>query len=163
MANVTFPAYSRIYAPRAGWFGGQLVNTSAKTVGTTIGNANTVSILLPVPGIITTFSKAEAVLVSLNMQAWVAAVSAGQTVTVQAFKRNNQGTPADKTLTATLSVMADIITTVDWTYAFPITATGIDTLFQTTDACRLDFVSSGTVTTQPTVEISATLAIRRVG
>jgi hypothetical protein len=163
MANVTFPAYSRVYAPRAGWFGGQLVNTHVSTIGKTIGDSNTVSLLLPVPGFITSYNKGEAVLVALNLNADVAAVSAGQTVTVQAFKRANTGTPADKTLTATLSVMADIITTTRWTYAFPITATGIDTLFQTTDACRLDFVSSGSVTTQPQVTISATWAIRRVG
>lgn len=155
-------AFNRVWAPRAGWFGAQLTSTHVSTLGRTIGDSNTVSLLLPTPGIITSYPKSEALLVALNMNALVAAVSAGQTVTVQAFKRLNAGTPADKTLTATLSVMADVVTTTDWTYAFPITATDTDCLFHTTDACRLDFVSSGAVSTQPIVTISAMWAIRRM-
>lgn len=162
MTATMSPAYRRLRLAKAGWFGAQLVNTDTTTVGTTIGDSNTVSIILPVPGIITSFSKAECSLESLNMQAKLAGVSAGQTVTVQAFKRKNAGTPSDVTLTSTLSVLADVITTTYWTYAFPITATGNDLLFSTTDTIRLDFVSSGSVSTQPICRFSATWAIRKV-
>lgn len=165
MAPTPFPAYSRIFAPRAGWFGAQLVTTSVPvgTGATTLTNSTTTSVLMPVPGIMTSFAKAEVVLVALNMQAFVAGVPNSANMTAQAFRRINAGTPADQALTATLSMKSDIITTVDWTYAWPITATNAQCLFLTTDAFRIDLVVTDTVTTQPTVTFGATWAVRRVG
>lgn len=158
-------AYSRIWAPRAGWFGTQLMSTGIElgTGGITIADTATTSVLIPVPGIITTYSKAEAVLVALNFQVSIAALSAAGTVLMQAFKRNNQGTPADVTLTGTQSIEADVVTTLQWTYAFPITATADSSLiFKTTDALRLDIVTTNSVGTQPTMNVTAMWAIRRV-
>lgn len=157
-------AYTRIFAPRGGWFGAQLVNTSCVigTGGVSIVDTSTTSYIVPVPGYISNFStKGEALLVALNFSISVAAVSASGTVLLQAFKRNNQGTPADVTLTATKSIETDVVTTTQWTYAWPLTAQ--DTIFYTTDMLRVDAVTTNTVGTQPTMKVSALWAVRRVG
>src|ERR1035437_7539545 len=123
-----FPAYSRVYAPRAGWFGAQLVATDCEigTGAVTIADTATTSIVCPVPGIITTYNKAEAVLVALNFSVMVVGVSGGQTLTIQAFRRVNAGPRADKAMPSVTSILAAIVTTPDWPYALPITATGSD-------------------------------------
>ena len=154
-----------LWAPRAGWFGTQLIDTEVAlgTGGTSIGNSTTTSVLLPVPGFITSYSKGEAKLVALNMQGLVAAVMGSGTILAQAFRRINAGTPADQALTAaTLDLSATGMTSLDWTFAWPITATDSQCLFKTTDACRIDIVTTGTVNTQPTATIGALWAIRRV-
>lgn len=153
-----------IWAPRAGWFGVNLVNTAVVvgTGGTSIADSVTTSVLSEVPGSITSFSRSEAKLVAANVTVLVAAASAG-TVTARIFKRNNQpAVPADVAMTATLSLKTDIVTTLDWTYAFALTATDAQALFSTTDACRIDLVASGAVTTQPTATISLLWAVRRI-
>lgn len=154
-----------IWRPRAGWFGSALVDTevSIGTGGTSVGNSGTTSVLLPVPGGITSFTQCEAQLVAVNMQALVAGAMASGTILAQVFRRINSGTPTDQSMTGTLSLASDIVTTLDWTYAFPLTATGPQRLFKTTDACRIDIVTTGTVNTQPTVVIAALWAMRRVG
>src|ERR1035437_6890837 len=131
-----FPAYSRVYAPRAGWFGAQLVATDCEigTGAVTIADTATTSIVCPVPGIITTYTKAEAALVALNFSVMAVGVSAGQTLTIQAFRRVNAGTPADKAMTAVTSTLAAIVPPTHWPCALPITATRSDPIFQTTDA-----------------------------
>lgn len=154
-----------IWRPRAGWFGVVIMDTEVTlgTGGTSIGNSTTTSVLLPVPGGITTYPKCVVELVSLNMQALVAGAMASGTILASAFKRNNQGTPADVAMTASLSLGTDIVTTTDWTYAWPLTNTKVNNTFKTTDACRIDIVTTGTVNTQPTVTIAAIWEIRRVG
>lgn len=156
--------YTKIFAPRSGWYGTQLVATGVElgTGAITIADTATTSITCPVPACITSFSKSEAVLVALNFSIIVAAVSASGTVLMQAFKRKNAGTPADKTLTAPISIEADVVTTTDWTYAWPITAVDPDVLFSTTDALRIDIVTTNSVGTQPTMAVSALWAVRRV-
>ena len=154
-----------IWRPRAGWFGVAMVDTEVAlgTGGTSIGNSATTSVLLPVPAGITTFLQCEAELVSLNVQALVAGAMASGTILAQVFRRVNAGTPADTAMTATISLANDIVTSLDWTYAFPLTAAKSSRLFKTTDACRVDIVTTGTVNTQPTVTIAALWAMRRVG
>jgi hypothetical protein len=157
-------AYTRIFAPRAGWFGAQLVNTAIEigTGAVTIADTTTTSVVVPIPGVLTSFPKAEGIIVGINYSVMVVAASAGQTVTVRAFKRNNQSTPADKALTAAKSILADIVTVLDTTYSLPITAVDPDVIFQTGDALRFDFAASGSVSTQPTMTLSCCWAVRRI-
>lgn len=158
-------AFTRIWAPRAGWFGANLVNTAVEigTGAVSIADTTTTSIVCPVPGVLTSYTKAEAILVGINFSVMVVAVSAGQTVTVQAFKRNNQSTPADKTLTAAKSILSGIVSVLDQTYSLPITAVDPDVIFQNADALRFDFAASGAVSVQPTMTISCCWAVRRAG
>lgn len=154
-----------IWAPRAGWFGTQLINTEVAigTGATSVGNSGTTSILLPVPGFLTSYSKGEAKLVAVNMTSLVAAVMGSGTIVATLYRRINGTAPADQALTASLSLANDIVTVTDWTYAWPITGTDTNCLFLTTDAARIDVVTTGTVNTQPTASIQATWAVRRVG
>lgn len=134
----------------------RLVSTSVQvgTGATSVSNSTTTSILIPKPACV------ETQLLKLQVDAFVAAVSASGTVLAQVFKRDNSGTPADRTLTATLSLEADVIDVADKTYAFPITSTSIVNLtFNTSDACRLDVVTTNTVGTQPTVTVCAMWAV----
>lgn len=157
--------FLRVWAPRAGWFGANLVNTETNigTGGVSVADSTTTSYILPVPGVLTSYSKAEAILVGLNFSISVAAVSAAGTVLMQAFKRNNQGTPADVTLTGTKSIEADVVTTTQYTYSFPITASDASCLFLQNDMCRIDVVTTNTVGTQPNMRVSGMWAIRRAG
>lgn len=158
-------AFNKLRFFRPGWFGTALIDTEVAlgTGGTSIGNNTTTSVLLPVPGFHTVYPKCESILVALNMQAFVAGVPNSGDILARVFRRINAGTPSDQALTATLSLTTSIVTTVDWTYAFPLTATDSQLIFKTTDACRVDIVTTDTVTTQPTVTIAALWAVRRVG
>lgn len=156
--------YTKLWSPRAGNFEVRYTNTEASlgTGGTSIGNSTTTSILLPVPGMMTTQSKAEVRLISLNVQGLVAAImNASGTIKAQVFRRINAGTPSDQALTGTFDLSATGLSSLDWTFAFPITGTETNCLFLTTDACRIDVVTTDTVSTQPTALISAAWAIRK--
>lgn len=134
----------------------RLVSTSVQvgTGATSVGNSGTTSVLIPKPACV------ECQLIKLQADVLVAAVSASGTVLAQVFKRDNSGTPADRTLTGTLSLEADIVAVADKTFAFPITSTSIVNLtFNTSDACRLDIVTDNSVGTQPTATIVAMWAI----
>lgn len=140
----------------APWSGVQLVSSSvtAGTGSTTVADTATTSVLVPKPTCTT------CQLVGFGFQARVAAISASGTVLAQLFKRDNSGTPADRTLTATKSIEADIIATADKAYPMPLTATAAQNVtFQSTDACRLDIVTTNTVGTQPTIVFVALWAI----
>ena len=134
----------------------KLVATSAP-IGTgsiSVADTATTSILLPKPHC------AECQLLGVNFQVLVAALSAGGTVLAQVFKRDNSGTPADRTLTATKSIEADIVTTLDKSYAIALTATSIQNLtFVSGDACRIDVVTTSSVGTQPTMVFTGLWAI----
>lgn len=133
----------------------RMVNTEVQvgTGATSIGNSGTTSVSLPKPAC------TECQLLGIQFTALVAAASAG-TVSAQVFKRDNSGTPANRTLTATKSLLSDIVTVLDKTYPLAITSTSIqNNTFQSTDTARIDLVASGTVSTQPTVAFSALWAI----
>jgi hypothetical protein len=131
-------------------------DTSVGTGSITIANSTTTSIILPKPHCLS------CQLVSVNMQLLVAGASAG-TITAQVFKRDNSGTPADRTLTAAISIKSDIVTVLSKTYNIPITATAAQNVtFLTGDLCRIDLVASGTVTTQPTMAFAGVWAITRL-
>src|SRR6185503_10525885 len=96
----------------------------------------------------------------VNFQSLVAAASSGGTVLAQVFKRDNSGTPADRTLTATKSIEADVVTVLDKSYAMPITSTSIQNVtFVSGDACRIDVVAVSAVQTQPTMVFTGLWAI----
>lgn len=138
------------------WTDTKMVTTVAP-VGTgsiTIADTATTSILLPKPHC------TECQLLGVNFQVLVAALSAGGTVLAQVFKRDNSGTPADRTLTATKSIEADVVTVLDKSYSFALTSTSIQNLtFVSGDACRIDIVTTSTVGTQPTMVFTGTWAI----
>ena len=146
-------ALTSIFSPLGGRFGVQLVTTSA-TVGTIGGTpvvaSSTASLIIPVP-----FRKCK--LLSLAIVGQVAGVAAG-TMTVQAFRRANAGTPADKTLTATANLLT-LFATLTKAYNVAITASETDSIFQTGDALRVDMVASSTISTQPQCTIVATFAV----
>lgn len=134
----------------------RLNSTSAKigTGGTSVSNSTTTSVTIPKPPV------TECQLISLRLDALIACLSNGGTVTAQVFKRDNSGTPANRTLTATKSIEADVITVADTSYAFAITSTSIVNLtFQASDTCRCDIVAASTIDTQPTIAITAEWAI----
>lgn len=152
-ASTVLPNFFR---PTAPFFGTMLVSTECVigTGGVSISDTTTTTYLLPKPAC------TSCQLVGVAFSALVAGVSAGQTVTIQVFKRDNSGTPADRTLTATKSVLADVIATTDKTFPVPITATSAaNVTFAATDACRIDAVASGAVSTQPTMVVEGLWAI----
>lgn len=139
----------------APWADVEAVSTDVRigTGGTTVGDTTTTSVILPRPHC------AESQLTGLSVQALVAAGSTG-TVTIQVFKRDNSGTPADRTLTGALSIKSDIISTLQKSYGLPITATAAKNVnFVTGDVCRIDIVTSAAVSTQPTITIVAAYAV----
>ncbi len=134
----------------------RLVSTSVQvgTGATSVAGSGTTSVLIPKPAC------TECQLIKLQADVLVAAVSASGTVLAQVFKRDNSGTPADRTLTSTLSLEADVADVADKTYAFAITSTSIQNLtFNSSDACRMDVVTTNSVGTQPTATICAMWAI----
>lgn len=138
------------------WADTKLNSTAVQvgTGGTSVGNSTTTSVLLPKPACTT------CQLVAVQVDVLVAAVSASGTVLAQVFKRDNSGTPADRTLTGTLSIEADIVTVADKTFLMPITATAAaNVTFQASDACRIDLVTTNTVGTQPTATFVGQWAI----
>lgn len=150
------PAFWR---PRAPYFGVHCVSTSAMigTGGTSVGNTTTTSVILPKP------SSSNVQLARLSINALVAAVSAGQTVTIQVYKRDNSGTPTDRAVTGTFSLTTSGLTSVSRSFAFPITATSAqNVVFDAADIARIDVIASGTVSTQPTVTVTATWALIRM-
>lgn len=142
---------------RALWGDVRFLSTEVQigTGGTAIADSATTSVLIPKP------ASTQCQLIRLDFTALVAALSAGGTVLGQVFKRDNSGTPADRTLTGTKSFEADIITVLDQTYPWAITATSIQNLtFLATDACRMDVVTTSSVGTAPVITVCALWAIQ---
>ncbi len=134
----------------------KFVNTevSVGTGSVTVADTATTSVLLPKPPC------TSCQLMGVNFGALVAALSAGGTVLAQVFKRDNSGTPADRTLTATKSIEADVVMVLDASYTIPLTATSVQNLtFQASDACRIDIVTTSSVGTQPTMSFAGLWAI----
>lgn len=152
------PFLPAFFRPKAPYFGTQLVTTAVRigTGGMALINSTTTAITVPKPaGFI-------AQLVSIELDALVAGVPNSGDMLAQVFKRDNSGTPANRTLTATKSLTATVVTVTDKTYAFPITSTSVvNCTFLQTDTCRCDVVLTDTVTTQPTVTLVATWALIR--
>lgn len=137
------------------WAGVEAVSLETRigTGGTTVADTATTSIIMPRP------QCGQSQVTGYSMQVLVAAASTG-TVTVQVFKRDNSGTPADRTLTGAISIKSDVITTLQRSYAIPITATAQKNIvFIPGDISRIDIVASAAVTTQPTITIVANYAI----
>mgnify|MGYP003344305649 FL=1 len=144
----------QFFKPKPGAFGRSFTveSVSVGTGGTSVANTATTSVILPTPG-------RKCQLVGLNINALVAAASTG-TVTAQVFKRNNvPASPADVTLTATKSLKSDVVTTLQKSYAMAITGADADCIIQASDMLRVDVVASNTITTQPTVSITAVYAV----
>ncbi|GAC1360247.1 MAG: hypothetical protein NVSMB4_18760 [Acidimicrobiales bacterium] len=99
-------------------------------------------------------------LVSLNLMVLTAAAGGGA-ITAQAFKRDNTGTPADRTLTAATDLTATNFTVADKAYPFPFLATATDAqeIFQPGDTLRVNVVAASTVTTAPQVVVVAEFAV----
>lgn len=153
LATPITPAFYRPTAPMLG----VLPNTTSVQIGTgatAIADSTTTSVLLPKP----TCTSCQ--LIAVAFTALIAAASSGGTVTMQVFKRDNSGTPADRTLTATKSIEADVVTVADATYQVPITATAIQNVtFAASDACRVDVVAGSAIQTAPVITIVALWAI----
>lgn len=134
-----------------------LVCTSVQvgTGATTVADTTTTSLILPRP------HGSACQLLGISMQVLVAAISASGTVLAQVFKRNNQiASPADVTLTSTKSLEADLVTVLQKSYGFALTATSNQNLtFITGDICRIDIVTTNTVGTQPTATFNAVWAL----
>lgn len=149
------PAFSAFYRPLGFRSGVQLISGAAEigTGGVAAVATGTASVHVAVP-----FRKCK--LVSLSVVALTAAAGSGA-ITATAFKRDNAGTPANRTLTAAFDLTATKITVADKAYTFPIlsTATEAQQVFQTGDTLRVDVIAAGTVTTQPQVKVVAEWAV----
>ena len=146
-------ALTSIFMPQGGRFGVQLVTTSALvgTIGgTPVVASSTASLIIPVP-----YRKSK--LIALSIVGQVAGAAVG-TMTVQAFRRANTGTPADKTLTSTADLLT-LFATLTKAYNWAITASETNCIFQLGDALRVDMVASSTIATQPQCTIVATFAV----
>lgn len=143
-------SFFRPLAPRSGT---QIAATGANigTGGMPLTATATVNVCVPIP-------RRKCKLVSLNVTATTAAAGSAA-ITAQAFRRNNTGTPADVTITATSDLTATQFTTLDKSYAWAITGTDTQCIFQTGDTLRLALVAAGTVTTAPQVVVTAEWAI----
>lgn len=140
----------------AQWGDVQIVSTSVPvgTGATTVADTATTSLILPRPHC------AQCQLIGVSMQVLVAALSASGTVLAQVFKRDNSGTPTDRTLTGTKSMEADVVTVLQKSYGIAITSTSIQNLtFVTGDLARIDVVTTNSVGTQPTAIFTGTWAI----
>lgn len=146
-------AFSHFFRPKADRSGVQLCTTSCDigTGGRALTATATVSVCLPIP-------RRKCKLLSLNLSATTAAAG-GSTITAQTFKRNNQSTPADVTLTAAFDLTATVITVLDKSYSIPLTGTDTQRIFQTGDDCRVDIAAATTVTTAPQMTLCAEWAI----
>lgn len=142
-------AFTSFFRPLASRSGVQLVTTSCDvgTGGRALTATATVSVCIPIP-------RRKCKLLSLNISVTTAAAGGGA-ITAQAFRRNNTGTPADVTITATSDLTATQFTTLDKSYAWAITATDTQSIFQINDDLRIDLVAATTVTTAPQVTICA--------
>lgn len=144
-------SFTALFRPLPNRSGVQLVQGAAAigTGGLALTETATVSVNVPMP-------RRTCKLLSLNVTVQTAAAGSGA-ITVQAFKRDNVGTPANRTLTGTLSL---VVATADKAYAMPITTTTDSQLiFTPGDTLRIDVVAAGTVTTAPQAVISAEFAV----
>lgn len=146
-------SFTGIFRPLSSRSGFQITTPGAAigTGGVAAVASSTAAVHIPVP-------RRKCKLVSLQAIVKTAAAGGGA-ITAQAFKRDNVGTPADRTLTATCDLTATQFTTLDKGYAIPITGTEAQTIFQPGDTLRIDIVCASTVTTQPQVVIVAEFAI----
>lgn len=99
----------------------QLVVTDG-SVGTLTANTNTRT-LIPVPAQAAT---GRCVLVRVNYATRTIAADADGTILASLIKRDNQGTPADVTLSGTKSLESDYVALTEKSYDIPLTATLTD-------------------------------------
>lgn len=144
---------SSFFRPLAQRSGLQILATSAAigTGGLALTATATVSVHVPVP-------REKCKLISLNLIAKTAAAGSGA-ITAQAFRRNNVGTPADVTISATKDLTATVITVADKAYPIAITATDAQCIFQVNDTLRVDLVAAATVSTAPQMAVCAEWAL----
>jgi len=147
------PAFTAFFRPKAARSGTQIAATDGAfgTGGVALVATATVSVHVPIP-------RRKSKLLSLNLIAKTAAAGSAA-ITAQAFRRNNTGTPADVTVTATQDLTATAITVADKAYNMAITATDSQSIFQIGDTLRIDVAAAGTVTTAPQMAICAEWAV----
>lgn len=140
--------FTSLYRPLAKRSGEQLAIGGAQigTGGRALTATATVSVCIPIP-------RRKCKLLSINLSVTTAAAGSAA-ITVQAFRRNNTGTPADVTMTATSDLTATQFTVLDKSYDVPLTSTDATRVFQLNDDLRLDIVAAGTVSTAPQVAVS---------
>lgn len=145
-------AFNRVFRPKAGDFGEQLVIGAVQigTGGRALTATATVSVVVPKP-----FRKCQLISVAIEQ---TTAAAGSSTITAQVIKRNNVGTPADVNQTAAFDLIAGA-TTLDKTQAIPITATDTTSIFQASDGCRVDLAAAATVSTAPQAMLVCTWAV----
>lgn len=144
------PAFSTFFRPLGYRSGVQLVVGSAA-----IGNGGAAATPTGTTSVHVAVPREKCKLVSLQILV-VTAAAGGGAITAQAFKRASGASTA---LTATSDLTATQFTTLDKGYAFPITGTDAQTVFQKGDTLRVDVVAASTVTTQPQVVVVAEWAV----
>lgn len=126
------------------------------TGGVTVANTATTSVQVAIPR-----TKVSVLNIAMN---WLVAAASASAVTVQVFKVSAAG--VSTALTAAVSIKNDILTGTAQNIALAITSTLFDGGGNATrvidgssgDSLRVDVVAAGTVTTQPTLLVSAELA-----
>lgn len=127
------------------------------TGGTTVANAATTSVQIPVPR-----TRCSVENLALN---WLVAAASTGNVTVQVFKVSSGGTST--AITAATSIKNDVLTGNAQNIALAITSSYFDgsgnanRIIDGTsgDSLRVDVVAAGTVTTQPTLVVGAEFAV----
>lgn len=139
----------------------QLVVTHVASIGTITANANT-RFLVPVPAL---SANGRVVPVKASFACRGIALDSDGTLLASFIKRDNQGTPADVTLSGTKSLEVDYIALVDKAYDIPFTATLTDAQrsFKQGDAMIFNVLNnSAAIDTQPTqAQVTVVWAIIR--
>jgi hypothetical protein len=146
-------AFDRVFKPKPGHFGEQLVQGAAQigTGGRALTATATVSVQIPKP-----LRKCQVISIAIN--GFTAAAGSGA-ITAQVFKvvGGNGGTRT--ALTGTFDLTTGGITTLDKTLTVAITGTNANCIVQDVDALTVDLVAAGSVTTAPQAILTALLAV----
>jgi hypothetical protein len=147
-------AFSRVFKPRPGDFGEQLIQGTAAigTGGRALTATATVSVQVPKP-----LRKVQVIGVAIN--GFTAAAGSG-TITAQVFKVVGGNAGTRTALTAAFDLTTGGITTLDKTLVVPLSSGSDATnLLQAADALTVDIAAAGTVTTAPQAILTALMAV----
>lgn len=131
----------------------QTVGRAIGTGGVALTGTATTSVYLPVP------ASREFSVCAASAQGLLGATGASA-ITAQLVRINNQGTPANVTLTAAQDITTTVFTGTDNNVDFPITATGQQRFCLPGDTLLWKVVCVGNVTA-PNLMLTAEYAIRR--
>ena len=152
--------YNDFYKPRVAQRNGLRIAIASATPigvgGVTVAPTATTSVLIPV-------GRVKVSALSFAIEALTAAAGSAA-ITVQAFKVSGGVSTA---LTAATSIKNDVITAAG-NFALPVTSSLFDGAGNATrvidgtngDTIRVDVVAAGTVTTAPSVRVTAELAVK---